>query len=91
MKFDKITARISKMCYGLNPSVDSVKIAMKVIEGVYDGVTTVELDNLAAEIAATNAATHPDYAQLASRIAVSNLHKNTKSLFRKPFMIYSLM
>ena len=47
VKFDKITARISKMCYGLNPSVDSVKIAMKVIEGVYDGVTTVELDNLA--------------------------------------------
>jgi ribonucleoside-diphosphate reductase alpha chain len=81
VKFDKITARISKMCYGLNPSVDSVKIAMKVIEGVYDGVTTVELDNLAAEIAATNAATHPDYAQLASRIAVSNLHKNTKKSF----------
>jgi ribonucleoside-diphosphate reductase alpha chain len=81
VKFDKITARISKMCYGLNPSVDSVKIAMKVIEGVYDGVTTVELDNLAAEIAATNAATHPDYASLASRIAVSNLHKNTKKSF----------
>jgi ribonucleoside-diphosphate reductase alpha chain len=81
VKFDKITARISKMCYGLNPSVDSVKIAMKVIEGVYDGVSTIELDNLAAEIAATNAATHPDYAQLASRIAVSNLHKNTKKSF----------
>jgi ribonucleoside-diphosphate reductase alpha chain len=81
VKFDKITARISKMCYGLNPAVDSVKIAMKVIEGVYDGVTTIELDNLAAEIAATNAATHPDYAQLASRIAVSNLHKNTKKSF----------
>ena len=81
VKFDEITARISKMCYGLNPSVDSVKIAMKVIEGVYDGVTTVELDNLAAEIAATNAATHPDYASLASRIAVSNLHKNTKKSF----------
>jgi ribonucleoside-diphosphate reductase alpha chain len=81
VKFDKITARIGKLCYGLNPIVDSVKIAMKVIEGVYDGVTTSELDNLAAEISATNATTHPDYALLASRIAVSNLHKNTKKSF----------
>ncbi len=81
VKFDKITARIGKLCYGLNPIVDSVKIAMKVIEGVYDGVTTSELDNLAAEIAATNTTTHPDYALLASRIAVSNLHKNTKKSF----------
>lgn len=81
VKFDKITARVTKLCYGLNPIVDPVKIAMKVIEGVYDGVTTSELDNLAAEIAATNATTHPDYALLASRIAVSNLHKNTKKSF----------
>ena len=81
VKFDKITARIGKLCYGLSPIVDSVKIAMKVIEGVYDGVTTSELDNLAAEIAATNTTTHPDYALLASRIAVSNLHKNTKKAF----------
>jgi ribonucleoside-diphosphate reductase alpha chain len=81
VKFDKITARITKLCYGLNPIVDSVKIAMKVIEGVYDGVTTSELDNLAAEIAASNTTSHPDYAVLASRIAVSNLHKNTKKSF----------
>jgi ribonucleoside-diphosphate reductase alpha chain len=81
VKFDKITGRVTKMCYGLNPIVDPVKIAMKVIEGVYDGVSTSELDNLAAEIAATNATTHPDYALLASRIAVSNLHKNTKKSF----------
>lgn len=81
VKFDKITARIKKLCYELHPSVDAVKIAMKVIEGVYDGVTTSELDNLAAEVAATNAVTHPDYALLASRIAVSNLHKNTKKSF----------
>ena len=46
VKFDKITARIKKLCYELHPSVDAVKIAMKVIEGVYDGVTTSELDNL---------------------------------------------
>jgi ribonucleoside-diphosphate reductase alpha chain len=81
VKFDKITARITKLCYGMNPIVDPVKIAMKVIEGVYDGVTTSELDNLAAEIAASNTTSHPDYAVLASRIAVSNLHKNTKKSF----------
>lgn len=81
VKFDKITARIKKLCYGLNVAVDPTKIAMKVIEGVYDGVTTTELDNLAAEIAATNTVSHPDYALLASRIAVSNLHKNTKKSF----------
>jgi ribonucleoside-diphosphate reductase alpha chain len=83
VKFDKITGRISKLCYGLNPIVDPIKIAMKVIEGVYDAVKTTDLDNLAAEIAATNTTTHPDYAQLASRIAVSNLHKNTNKSFTK--------
>ncbi|MDG1159058.1 MAG: ribonucleoside-diphosphate reductase subunit alpha [Flavobacteriales bacterium] len=81
VKFDKITARIKKLCYGLHASVDPLKIAMKVIEGVFDGVTTSQLDNLAAEVAATNAVTHPDYALLASRIAVSNLHKGTKKSF----------
>ena len=83
VKFDKITARIKKLCYGLDPAVDPTKIAMKVIEGVYEGVNTVELDNLAAEVAATNTVTHPDYAQLASRIAVSNLHKNTDKSFSR--------
>ena len=81
VQFDKITARIKKLCYGLHDAVDPAKVAMRVIEGVYDGVTTTELDNLAAEVAATNAVTHPDYAQLASRIAVSNLHKATKKSF----------
>ena len=79
--FDKITARVRKMCYGLNRLVDPVKVAMRVIEGLYDGVTTSELDNLAAEIAATMTVQHPDYAKLAARIAVSNLHKNTKKSF----------
>jgi ribonucleoside-diphosphate reductase alpha chain len=79
--FDKITARIRKLNYGLNPLVDPVRVAMRVIEGLYDGVTTSELDNLAAEIAATMTTTHPDYAQLAARISVSNLHKNTKKSF----------
>jgi ribonucleoside-diphosphate reductase alpha chain len=79
--FDKITARVRKMCYGLNKLVDPVKVAMRVIEGLYDGVSTSELDNLAAEIAATMTVQHPDYAKLAARIAVSNLHKNTKKTF----------
>lgn len=79
--FDKITDRIRKMCYSLNPLIDPIKVAMKVIEGLYDGVTTSELDNLAAETAASMTTTHPDYAQLAARISVSNLHKNTKKSF----------
>ncbi len=81
VKFDKITARIKKLCYGLDNNVDAVKVAMKVIEGVYDGVSTSELDNLAAEVSASMTTVHPDYALLASRIAVSNLHKNTKKSF----------
>ena len=79
--FDKITARVRKLCYGLNELVDPLKVTMRVIEGLYDGVTTSELDNLAAEIAATMTTAHPDYARLAARISVSNLHKNTKKTF----------
>ncbi|MCH4553934.1 ribonucleoside-diphosphate reductase subunit alpha [Aestuariibaculum lutulentum] len=79
--FDKITARVRKLCYGLNELVDPLKVTMRVIEGLYDGVTTSELDNLAAEIAATMTTAHPDYARLAARISVSNLHKNTKKSF----------
>ncbi len=82
VKFDKITARIEKLCYGLNQQhVDPITVARKVIEGLYDGVTTTELDNLAAETAAMLTTKHPDYALLASRIAVSNLHKNTRKSF----------
>ena len=69
------------MCYGLDPLVSPEVVAMKVIEGIYDGVTTSELDNLAAETAAAKTIDHPDYALLASRIAVSNLHKETKKSF----------
>ncbi|MDB4075888.1 MAG: ribonucleoside-diphosphate reductase subunit alpha [Crocinitomicaceae bacterium] len=81
VKFDKITARIVKMCYGLDPLVSPEAVAMKVIEGLFDGVTTTQLDNLAAEVAAAKTIDHPDYALLASRIAVSNLHKETKKVF----------
>ncbi len=84
VKFDKVTARIQKLCYGLDPHhVNPINVAMKVIEGIYEGVTTIELDNLAAETAASLTTKHPDYALLASRIAVSNLHKNTNKSFSK--------
>ncbi len=81
VKFDKITARIQKLCYGFNPLVDPTAVAMRVIDGIYDGVTTSELDNLAAEQAASMTTKHPDYAKLAARIAVSNLHKKTTKSF----------
>ncbi|KKA18020.1 Ribonucleoside-diphosphate reductase [Rasamsonia emersonii CBS 393.64] len=82
VQFDKITARVSRLCYGLDPEhVDAAAITQKVISGVYQGVTTVELDNLAAETAAYMTVKHPDYAILAARIAVSNLHKQTKKQF----------
>ncbi len=82
VKFDKVTSRVERLCYALDPRhVDPADVAKKVIQGIYDGVTTTELDNLAAEIAASLTTKHPDYALLASRIAVSNLHKNTKKSF----------
>jgi len=80
--FDKITSRIIKLCYGLNMEyLDPTLITKKVINGLYSGVTTVELDNLAAETAATMTTKHPDYTILAARIAISNLHKETKKCF----------
>ncbi|TMW55709.1 hypothetical protein Poli38472_010591 [Pythium oligandrum] len=82
VKFDKITARINKLCYGLNADyVDPIKISQKVVAGVYPGVTTSELDELAAETAAYCATQHPDFSKLAARISISNLHKNTNKLF----------
>ncbi|KAJ2021394.1 ribonucleotide-diphosphate reductase subunit rnr1 [Coemansia sp. RSA 455] len=82
VQFDKITARINKLSYGLDTNyVDSAAVAQKVISGVYQGVTTVELDNLAAETAAYMTVQHPDYAQLAARIAISNLQKETHDKF----------
>jgi ribonucleoside-diphosphate reductase alpha chain len=82
VKFDKITARIERLSYGLDVNyVQPIEVAKKVITGIYDGVTTVELDNLAAETAASMTTTHPDYAILAARIAVSNLHKITSKSF----------
>ncbi|UBM57857.1 ribonucleoside-diphosphate reductase subunit alpha [Marinilongibacter aquaticus] len=82
VKFDKITARIERLCYGLDPDfVQPVEVAMKVVSGIFDGVSTSELDNLAAETAASMTTKHPDYAHLAARVAISNLHKNTLKSF----------
>ncbi|HYG39378.1 MAG TPA: ribonucleoside-diphosphate reductase subunit alpha [Cytophagales bacterium] len=82
VKFDKITGRIERLCYGLDMNyIEPVEIAKKVISGIYDGVTTVELDNLAAETAASLTTKHPDFAVLAARIAISNLHKVTSKSF----------
>lgn len=81
VKFDKVTARIQKLSYGLNPLVNVIEVARKTIEGIYEGVHTTELDSLAAEVAASLTTSHPDYAILASRIAVSNLHKSTVKNF----------
>lgn len=80
--FDKITSRINKLCYGLDPHhVDATIISQKVVQGVYPGVTTVELDELAAQTAASCATKHPDFSTLAARISVSNLHKQTSKVF----------
>ncbi|GAA5020902.1 ribonucleoside-diphosphate reductase [Marivirga lumbricoides] len=82
VKFDKITARIEKLCYGLDLNyIQPIDVARKVINGIYDGVSTQELDNLAAETSASMTVKHPDYAKLAARIAISNLHKNTSKSF----------
>ncbi len=82
VKFDKVTARIERLCYGLDLNyVNPINVARKVIDGIHDGVTTVQLDMLAAEQAASMTTTHPDYAILAARIAISNLHKETSKSF----------
>ena len=82
VSFDKITKRISSLCFNLNQEyLVPQKIAQKVVEGVYDGVSTSELDNLAAETCAYMSQMHPDFSLLAARIAVSNLQKNTDDSF----------
>lgn len=82
VRFDKITARIENLCYELDPKfIQPIEVAKKVIDGLYDGVTTSELDNLAAEVSASLTIRHPDYAVLAARIAISNLHKTTSQSF----------
>lgn len=84
VQFDKITTRINKLCYGLNMDfIDPAAIAVKVIQGLYSGITTSELDQLTAETCAYSSTYHPDWSILGARIAVSNLHKNTDSVFSR--------
>ncbi|VDP91574.1 unnamed protein product [Echinostoma caproni] len=79
---EKIMKRIRALCYGLNESyIDVEAVTRRVVAGLYPGVTTAELDNLAAEICATMTTRHYDYETLAARLAISNLHKKTKSKF----------
>ena len=78
--FDKITSRIQRLCYGLT-NVDAISISQKVIQGVFDGVATHKLDDLASEVCASLCSHHPEYSQLAGRITVSNLHKRTDKTF----------
>ena len=89
VRFDKITSRITRLCYGLDSNhIDAVKVTQRIISGIYEGVTTAELDNLAAETAAYMTTIHPDYGTLAARLAISNLHKQTTKLFSQ--VIYDL-
>ena len=82
MRYDKITRRIQNFCDDLNLEyIDPTWITLKVTQGIYDGISTTELDVLAAETAASLVTSHSDYAKLAGRLAVSNLHKTTPKKF----------
>jgi len=83
VQFDKITHRISQLTYGLDSFVDSIQVAKRTINGLFDGITTDELDNLSAEVSAYMTSLHPDYARLAGRIAVANLHRQTSDSFQE--------
>lgn len=86
VQFDKITHRISQLTYNLDPKyVDAIQVAKRTINGLFDGITTDELDNLSAEVSAYMTSVHPDYARLAGRIAVANLHRQTSDSFMETF------
>ena len=82
LRLDKITNRVKKQTYGLDTDhVDALEVATKVVSGIYDGISTEQLDNLAAETAASLTYVHPDYSILAARIAITRLHKTTNKSF----------
>ena len=86
VQFDKITHRIAQLTYNLDAKyVDAIQIAKRTINGLFDGITTDELDNLSAEVSAYMTSVHPDYARLAGRIAVANLHRSTSDSFMETF------
>ena len=82
VRFDAIHEKLRSLTEGLDPVwVDPGHVTKLTIEGLYDGVTTRELDQLAAETAASLASQHPDYSRLAARICVDDLHRSTKDTF----------
>ena len=84
VKFDKISSRVKKQTYDLDRDyVDAMEVSKKVISGLYDGVTSKELDKLAAETAASLTRIHPDYSVLAARIAITSLKKETNKSFKE--------
>ena len=82
VRFDAILEKITNLSAGLNLDwVDPGHVTKLVIEGLYDGVTTSELDKLAAETAASLVSHHSDYSYLAARISVDDLHRSTRDSF----------
>ena len=82
VRFDAILDKLRRLSEGLDPNwVDPANLTKLTIEGLYDGVTTRELDQLAAETAASLVSHHPDYSKLAARICVDDLHRSTKEVF----------
>ena len=82
VSFDKILDRIQSLCDGFDRRyIEPIEVAKRVVDGLYDGVTTEQLDQLSAETAASMTPLHPEYALLAARISISNLHKKTKASF----------
>ena len=78
---DKILDRITQQTYGLDKLIIPFEVAQKVIEGIMPDIRTYVLDQLAMETAASLATKHPDYSILAARLAITNLHKETKKSF----------
>jgi ribonucleoside-diphosphate reductase alpha chain len=90
VSFDKVTRRIKKMCYNLSEEINPIIIAQKVCSQIYNNVTTVELDELAAQICISMETTHLDYGVLASRIIISNNHKSTSPSFSETiYLLYN--
>lgn len=87
VRFDKITARLKPLCVGLSPQVDPILITQETIKSIYSGISTAEVDRIAASKAEQYKLVHPDYGVLASRICVSNLHRSTPVRFSEAMEI----
>ncbi len=87
VSFDKVIRRIRALCDGLSHEINPLLVAQKVVSQIYDGVKTTELDELAAQVCISLETTHLDYGKLASRIIISNNHKNTSPSFSETIYI----